>query len=249
MNLSEGYIKRIKILAGLVSEANEAAPLNQQNNEDPFKGFENRVKFDKDLMVKAIREGWEVGLLFFSKNDKYQARTYKSRIIYPVAMGVSQKGNPVIRAFHKLGQSEATGLKKKAKGEKNWKSAETSNEWRLFKVSNISRMWLTGNFFNVNNAVDSRNGAKYSTSKDKGMKIVEIQYDKKIADQFQKNFNKKKTEKKQEPVKTVTVGQKPEQTPEKTSGKTPKSTAKTIAPTKPIPTGKPAEGGQEAQQK
>lgn len=249
MNLSEGYKKRIKILAGLISEDNQSPATNPNSTEDPFKGFENRVKFDKDLMVKAIREGWEVGLLFFSKNDKYQARTYKSRIIYPVAMGVSQKGNPIIRAFHKLGQSEAAGLRKKAAGEKNWKSAETSNEWRLFKVSNISRMWLTGNFFNVNEAVDSRNGAKYSTSKDKGMKIVEIQYDKKIADQFQKDFNKKKTEKNQEPVKTIEVGPKPKETQAKESGEAPTTTIKAMAPIKPKSTKQSPETGQNNQQK
>lgn len=249
MNLSEQYKKRIKVLAGLISENNQSPLTNTNNGDDPFKGFENRVKFDKDLMVKAIREGWEVGLLFFSKNDKYQARTYKSRIIYPVSMGVSQKGNPIIRAFHKLGQSEAAGLKKKSKGEKNWKSAEASNEWRLFKVSNISRMWLTGNFFNVNDAVDSRNGAKYSTSKDKGMKIVEIQYDKKIADQFQKEFNKKKTEKNQEPVKTIEVGPKPEQAQEKESGTVPTPITKAIAPVKPKSTKQSPETGQNNQQK
>lgn len=223
--ISDSYKKRLSFLAGIISEVEAPSQNNNYGQEDPFKGFENRVKFDKDLMVKAIREGWEVGLLFFSKNDKYQARTYKARIIYPVAMGISKKGNPVIRGFHKLGQSEIAGIKKKAKGEKNWRSAEASNEWRMFKVSNISRMWLTGNFFKISDAIDSQNGAKYSTSKDKGMKIVEIQYNKSVADKFQKEYNQSKKEKEQPQVKTVTVGKKPDENTQGSKQATPGSQA------------------------
>ena len=140
--LSENYRNRLKALAGILSEVEYK--FSEEEKKNAFIGFENRVKYNKDLMVKAIREGWEVGILFWSRNEKYEMRTYKARTICPVALGLSKKGNPVLRAFHKVGQSESAGLRQKAIGEKNWRSAEAKDEWRLFKTANISRMWLTG---------------------------------------------------------------------------------------------------------
>ena len=120
--LSENYRNRLKVLAGILSEVDYK--FSEEEKKNAFIGFENRVKYNKDLMVKAIKEGWEVGILFWSKNEKYEMRTYKARTICPVALGLSKKGNPVLRAFHKVGQSESAGLKQRAAGEKNWRSAE-----------------------------------------------------------------------------------------------------------------------------
>jgi hypothetical protein len=201
MLISEKYKNRLRKLAGILTEV--VYDFNAEEREKAFVGFEKRVKYDKDLMVKAIREGWEVGILFYSKNDKYQMRTYKSRIICPVALGISKKGNSVLRAFHKIGQSEGAGLKQKGTGEKNWRSTEVKDEWRLFKISNISRMWLTGRFFQVGELRDSRNGATYSTGKDKAMPSVEIQFNSSVAKKFQDEYNKKS----KEPAPVIPVNQ------------------------------------------
>lgn len=217
--ISEKYKHRLKRLAGIITEV--VYDFSSEEREKAFVGFDQRVKYDKDLMVKAIREGWEVGILFFSKNDKYQMRTYKSRIICPVALGISKKGNPVLRAFHKVGQSEGAGLKQRGAGEKNWRSTEVKDEWRLFKISNISRMWLTGRFFQVGELRDSRNGASYSTGKDKAMTSVEIQFNSSVAKKFQDDYNKRAKE--PAPVIPVNQGQKVATEPTQNKEETPKS--------------------------
>lgn len=135
MIISEKYFNRLQALAGIILE------VNNQEKMDAFSKSGERVPFNRDMFVQAIKQGREVGMLFQSDNDKYKMPTPKYRIIYPVAMGMSKKGNLVIRAFHKMGQSEKEALKT------GKRSAEVENKWRLFKASGIKGMWFTGNFF------------------------------------------------------------------------------------------------------
>jgi mRNA-degrading endonuclease RelE of RelBE toxin-antitoxin system len=135
MLISESYKERLQKLAGILSEATE------QEKELAFKYSNQRVPYNKDLMIQAINEGREIGVLFQSNNEKYKMPVAKYRIIYPVALGLSKKGNAVIRAFHKMGQSESEAIKT------GRRSAEVENDWRLLKVSNIKSMWFTGNLF------------------------------------------------------------------------------------------------------
>lgn len=133
--LSEGYIKRLQDLAGL-----DEAYTNAEKNAS-YGASAQRVPYSKDLMIQAIREGREVGILFQSNNEAYKMPVAKYRIIYPVALGISKKGNVVIRAFHKMGQSESEAINT------GQRSAEVENTWRLMKVANIKGMWFTGIFF------------------------------------------------------------------------------------------------------
>lgn len=152
MLLSESYRERLQELAGI----------NLPQTKDPFAGSEKRVPFNKDLMIQAIKEGRELGISFQSNNDAYKMPVAKWRVIYPVAMGISKKGNLVIRAFHKFGQSEKEAIRT------GKRSAEVQNAWRLFKVSNIKAMWATGNFFR--GPLEA-----YNPSGDGGMINIEIQ--------------------------------------------------------------------------
>ncbi|MDG1950238.1 MAG: hypothetical protein P8J32_05505 [bacterium] len=93
------------------------------------------------MMQQAIEQGLVVGLLFQSNNTKYKMPVAKYRNIMPVAMGYDKDGQLVIRGVHVKGQSE-----KKAR-QTGVRSAEASNEWRLFKGSNIKSMFFTGDFF------------------------------------------------------------------------------------------------------
>ena len=93
------------------------------------------------MMKQAIEQGREIGLLFKSDNDKYEMPVSKYRVVRPVAMGTSDKGNTVVRGLHVIGQSE-----RKAR-ETGVRSAEAEGEWRLFKAENIKGMWFTDNFF------------------------------------------------------------------------------------------------------
>lgn len=173
MNLSESYRRRIQELAGIsiLSEVSDA------ERNLAFAGSNKRVPYNKDLMIQAIKEGREVGILFQSDNDKYKMPVAKYRIIYPVAIGISKAGNQVIRAYHKFGQSESEARRT------GKRSAEAEGAWRLMKVSNIKSLWMTGTFFY--GPLEAYNRA------DKGMLNVELAADFNKIKKFQDDLVKK----------------------------------------------------------
>jgi hypothetical protein len=168
MILSESYIKRAQKLAGIAIK----------ENVDNFTASNTRIPFNVDLMTQAILQGREVGILY--KGDDMIAPSGKYRLIYPVAMGMSKAGNRVIRAVHKVGQSESESKSI------NVRSAEAKNVWRLFKASNIRGMWFTGDFFDFN-------PEKYNPN-DRGMSTVEVSFKLTKAQQYQKQFLEKQKE-------------------------------------------------------
>jgi hypothetical protein len=159
MNLTESYKNRLKELAGLplLSEVTDA------ERNLAFAGSNKRIPYNKDLMVQAIKEGREVGVLFQSDNEKYKMPVAKYRVIYPVAIGISKAGNQVIRAYHKFGQSESEARRT------GKRSAEVEGAWRIMKTTNIKSMWFTGTFFY--GPLEAYNRA------DKGMLNVELAAD------------------------------------------------------------------------
>lgn len=204
MLVSESYKKRLQELAGILLKE-DLYNFTDQEKKIAFKDSDKRVKgFSKDLMTKAIKEGWELGISFKTDNDKDKMPIAKERIIYPVAMGITshEKGNLAIRAFHKIGQSESAARKTKKR------SQEVKDEWRLFKASNIKSMWFTGNFFRL----ESLGG--YREIGDKGLAIVEVQSKKSEVVKFQKDYYKKMKNKTAIKPKTVLINDKPED-PEK----------------------------------
>jgi len=225
MLLSEGYKNRLKELAGIsiLSEVTNA------ERELAFSKSNQRIPFSKDLMIQAIQEGREVGILFKTDNDKDKMPVAKYRTIYPVAIGTSKANNQVLRAVHKIGQSESAARKTKTR------SAEVEDEWRLFKVSNIKSMWFTGNFFSI-----PPNNYK---SADKGMVNVEAFANFPEIEKFQQELaNKAKQQEKPKP-NIIPLFKEPEQPvvdPEtQTDAVTepkPKKLKGTVAPIKPLTT-------------
>lgn len=138
MLLSESYKNRLKELAGLKTA--KTTPILEA--KDLYANSSKRIKFDINVMKEAIEGGMEVGMIFQSDNDKYRMPIWKTRIVQPVAMGYDKKGQLVVRGIHVTGQSEKKAI------ETGVRSAEAKNEWRLFKVSNIKSMFLTGRLFN-----------------------------------------------------------------------------------------------------
>lgn len=138
MLLTETYKNRLKELAGIKTR-NHIAILKEV--EDWFSNSDKRVKFDMNIMKQAIQGGFEVGLMFQSDNEKYKMPTWKMRVIQPVAMGYDKKGQLMVRGVHLKGQSEKKAI------QTGQRSAEAKDEWRLFKVSNIKSMFLTGRVF------------------------------------------------------------------------------------------------------
>lgn len=175
--LTEEFKKRLQLLAGIVQESNNPA--------HDYAGSEKRVPFNKDMMIQAIKEGREMGMSFQSDNDKYKMPTAKWRVIYPVAMGLSKKGNLVIRAFHKYGQSEREALRT------GKRSAEVENAWRLFKAENIKAIWFTGNFFR--GPLEA-----YNAGGDASMVNIEIQANFNEIISFQDNFINQMKDKEQQ---------------------------------------------------
>jgi len=140
MILSEKYIHRLKKLAGILNEDTESIKINEPGDTSvDFSKSDERVSFNEEMMIQAIKEGREVGILY--RGDIMKARGGKYRLIYPVALGNSTAGNQVVRAIHKIGQSESEGNKI------GKRSAEAKNAWRLLKTKNILGMWFTGSFF------------------------------------------------------------------------------------------------------
>jgi hypothetical protein len=146
-----------------------------KESSDPYNKSNERVPFNKELMAQAIIEGREVGILY--KGDETKAPSGKYRLIYPVTMGTSTSNNSVVRAIHKVGQSES-----KAK-ETGVRSAEAKNVWRFFKTENIKGMWFTGNFFDYT-------PSNYN-SNDRGMDSIDVYFDANKAKSFQKEFLEK----------------------------------------------------------
>jgi len=198
MNLTESYKRRLQVLAGIITEVLDTTTTDQERNI-AFQKSNERINFSKDLMAKAIREGWEIGMLFQSSNEKYKMAVPKYRIIYPIAMGTSKKSNTVVRAFHKIGQSESVARTN------NKRSAEARDEWRLFKTSNIKKMWFTGNFFQLENPLLG----KYKKN-DKGM-IGGPEIESNSADilNFQNNYNTQVQQAKKPQPKTITIKNEP----------------------------------------
>jgi hypothetical protein len=138
MILSEKYKARLKKLAGILSE--ETIQINKPGDTTvDFSKSDERVRYNDEMMIQAIQEGREVGILY--RGDKMRTRSGKYRLVYPVALGTTTAGNNAVRVIHKIGQSESEAEKT------GNRSAEAKNVWRLLKTKNILGMWFTGNYF------------------------------------------------------------------------------------------------------
>ena len=215
MLLSESYKNRLKELAG-ISIISEAADDDERTTA--FAMSNQRIPYNKDLMIQAINEGREIGILFQSKNEKYKMPVSKYRTIYPVALGTSKAGNEVLRAVHKIGQSESAAIKS------GKRSQEVKDEWRLFKISNIKSMWFTGAFFSI--------PPKNYNAADKGMVNVEVAADFNEIAKFQNELAANMEKQAKPKPNIVSLFKQPEQ------NKAPEPGNGTVAPTKPIPSKK-----------
>jgi len=164
------HIIRLQKLAGIILEIDDSikTKLYAKSGE--------RVAFNREMIKKAIENGEEVGILFKSKNEKYEMPMYKYRIIQPIAYGISKAGKEVIRGFHIIGQSEKVAL------ETGRRSAEAQNVWRLFKTENIRGIWLTGRHFD-------KAPTGYNPS-DKGMSSIITRFNAGKAKKYQDSLKK-----------------------------------------------------------
>lgn len=179
MFLSENFKNRLQTLAGLKNQ-DEGSFILSEAVGDLYSNSGKRVKFDVNLMKQAIEGGMEIGLIFQSNNDKYKMPIWKTRIVQPVAMGYNPKGNLLIRGVHVEGQSEEKAI------ETGVRSAQATNEWRLFKASNIKSMFFTGRLF------DKISLPGYN-AKDSAMSRILVSFEPNKATKYQSQLNINKT--------------------------------------------------------
>lgn len=122
--------KYIKVYGPVVNEAQQIDP-----NIIPNFPINKPVKFNEDLMKKAIKYG--LVILMNYKGDKDKWRGGRERTIQPLVLGVNKNTkNMLVRGWHLEGWSVS-------------QRAETKKVWRLFKTENILTMTFTGNFFRL----------------------------------------------------------------------------------------------------
>lgn len=122
--------KHIKVFGPKLNEAQEIDPNIIENFP-----INKPVRFNKDLMIKAIENG--LVLLVNYRGDKDKWKGGRERTIQPMVLGVNRNTkNMLLRAWHLEGWSVS-------------QKAETKKVWRLFKTSNIMAMTFTGNFFRL----------------------------------------------------------------------------------------------------
>lgn len=122
--------KEIKVFGPKVNEAQQIDP-----NIIPNFPINKPVKFDEELLKKAIKYG--LVILMNYRGDKDKWRGGRERTIQPMVLGVNKNTkNMLVRGWHLEGWSVS-------------QRAETKKVWRLFKTDNIISMTFTGNFFRL----------------------------------------------------------------------------------------------------
>lgn len=92
------------------------------------------IKYDRDLMMLAINYGMILQLQYRGAEDDFvQGR---QRVIYPMVLGTSSKGKPLLRAYHLKGWSQS-------------QNGKIDKVWRMFRTDRILSMSFTGNFFRL----------------------------------------------------------------------------------------------------
>lgn len=91
-------------------------------------------KYNRDLIVTAMEYGMILQIQYRGADDGFvQGRT---RVIYPMCLGTSSKGKPLLRAYHLKGWSFSEG-------------GNTDKTWRLFRTDRIMSISFTGSFFRL----------------------------------------------------------------------------------------------------
>jgi len=92
------------------------------------------IKYDRDLMVLAMEFGMILQIQYRGEEDNF-ARG-RTRVIYPMCLGTSSKGKPLLRAYHLSGWSHS-------------ENGSTGKVWRMFRTDRIMSMSFTGSFFRL----------------------------------------------------------------------------------------------------
>ena len=92
------------------------------------------IKYNRDLMIKAIEFGMIIMIQYRGNKDTFMQG--HSRVVYPMVLGISAKGKPLLRGFHLRGWSVS-------------RNGNIQKDWRLFRTDRILSMSFTGSFFRL----------------------------------------------------------------------------------------------------
>ena len=91
------------------------------------------VKYSDQLLIKAIKYGMIFLINYKGEEDKHFAG--HERVVYPMVLGRSSKGNSLLRGWHLNGWSVSN-------------KRHINKIWRLFRTDRILSMTFTGSFYN-----------------------------------------------------------------------------------------------------
>jgi hypothetical protein len=117
-------------------EDKEFIPRFSFKNISEFKNIpiNEPIKYNQDIMVKAIKYGMIFLLNYKGEEDKHFAG--HERVIYPMVIGRSSKGKILVRGWHLNGWSVS-------------KNRHVNKIWRLFRADRILSMTFTGSFYRL----------------------------------------------------------------------------------------------------
>ena len=92
------------------------------------------IKYSEDVMIKAIKYGMIFLINYKGEKDTHFAG--HERVVYPMVLGRSSKGKPLLRGWHLNGWSVS-------------QKRRTTKIWRMFRTDRILSMTFTGSFYRL----------------------------------------------------------------------------------------------------
>ena len=92
------------------------------------------IKYNEQMMIKAIKYGMIFLINYKGEEDSHFAG--HERVIYPMVLGRSAKGKPLLRGWHLNGWSVS-------------QNRHINKIWRLFRTDRILSMTFTGSFYRL----------------------------------------------------------------------------------------------------
>lgn len=92
------------------------------------------IKYSDEIMIKAIKYGMIFLINYKGEEDSHFAG--HERVIYPMVLGRSAKGKPLLRGWHLNGWSVS-------------QNRHINKIWRLFRTDRILSMTFTGSFYRL----------------------------------------------------------------------------------------------------
>lgn len=141
MKMYEGFTQTTKKDINYIQKKRWGKLNENKKVMDIVPGFpiNKRVKYDRNKMIQAIKNGMVILILFrgTTGNSKDKWRGGRERVIYPMVLGVNKNTkNELVRGWHLEGYSVS-------------QKKETKKVWRLFKTSGIKGMMFTGHFYRL----------------------------------------------------------------------------------------------------